>query len=40
MPGLFAGATQETPLVDKKLTKKCPVHNLTSHALEESLLTV
>ena len=24
--GLFAGATQETPSVDEKLTKKCPVH--------------
>ena len=33
--GLFAGATQETPSVDEKLTKKCPVHNSTSHALEE-----
>ena len=32
VPGLFAGATQETPSVDDKLTKKCPVHNLTSHA--------
>ena len=35
MPGLFAGATQETPSVDEKLTKKCSVHNSTSHALEE-----
>ena len=35
MPGLFAGATQETPSVDEKLTKKCPVHNWTSHALEQ-----
>ena len=35
MLGLFAGATQETPSVDEKLTKKCPVHNSTSHALEE-----
>ena len=33
--GLFAGATQETPSVDEKLTKKCPVHNSTSHALHE-----
>ena len=35
MLGLFAGATPETPSVDEKLTKKCPVHNSTSHALEE-----
>ena len=35
MPGLFAGATQETPSVDEKLTKKCPVHNWTSPALEQ-----
>ena len=35
MPRLFAGATQETPSVDEKLTKKCPVHNWTSHALEQ-----
>ena len=35
MPGLFAGATQETPSGDEKLSKKCPVHNSTSHALEE-----
>ena len=35
VPGLFAGATRETPSVDEKLTKKCPVHNSTSHALEE-----
>ena len=35
MPGLFAGATQETPSVYEKVTKKRPVHNSTSHALEE-----
>ena len=35
VPGLFAGATQETPSGDEKLTKKCPVHNSTIHALEE-----
>ena len=35
VPGLFAGATKETPSVDEKLTKKCPVHNSTSHTLEE-----
>ena len=35
MPGLFAGATQETPSVDEKLTKKRSVHNSTSLALEE-----
>ena len=34
MPGLFAGATQETPSVDEKLTKKRSVHNSTSHALD------
>ena len=37
VPGLFAGATQETPSVDEKLTKKCPVHNSTRHTLEPSL---
>jgi len=35
VPGLFAGATQETPSVDEKLTKKCPVHNSTKYVLEE-----
>ena len=35
VPGLFAGAIQETPSVDEKLTKKCPVHNWTNHASEE-----
>ena len=30
-----AGATQETPSGDEKLTKKCPVHNSISHASEE-----
>ena len=35
VPGLFAGTTQETPASDEKLTKKCPVHNSTSHELEE-----
>ena len=35
VPGLFAGTTQETPSGDEKLTKKCPVHNSTSHELEE-----
>ena len=34
VPGLFAGATQETPSVDEKLTKKRSVHNSTSHALD------
>ena len=34
MPGPFAGATQETPSVDEKLTKKNSVHNSTSHALD------
>ena len=29
------GATQETPSVDEKLTKKRSVHSLTSDALEE-----
>ena len=33
--GLFAGATQETPSGDEKLTEKCPVHNSTSYSLEE-----
>ena len=35
VPGLFAGATQETLSVDEKLTEKCPVLNSTSHTLEE-----
>ena len=34
-PGLFAGTTQEAPSGDEKLTKTCPVHNSTSHKLEE-----
>ena len=29
------GEQHETPSVDENLTKKCPVHNSTSHALEE-----
>ena len=33
--GLFAKETQETPSGDEKWTKKCPVHNSTSHASEE-----
>ena len=33
VPGLFAGATQETPSGDEKLTDKCPVHNSTSYSL-------
>ena len=35
MTGQFAGATQETPSVDEKLTKTCPVHNSISHTLEQ-----
>ena len=34
VPGLFAGATQEAPSGDEKLTKNCPVQNSTSHTLE------
>ena len=34
-PGLFAETTQEAPSGDEKLTKTCPVHNSTSHKLEE-----
>ena len=37
VPGLFAGATQEAPSGDEKLTKNCPVRNSTSHALEECI---
>ena len=29
VPGMFAGATQETSSGDEKMTKKCPVHNST-----------
>ena len=35
MQGLLAGATQEAPSGDEKLTKNCPAHNSTSYALEE-----
>ena len=34
-PGRFARTTQEAPSGDEKLTKTCPVHNSTSHKLEE-----
>ena len=34
VPGLFAGATQEAPSGDEKLTKNCPAQNSTSHTLE------
>ena len=34
-PDRFAGTTQEAPSGDEKLTKTCPVHNSTSHKLEE-----
>ena len=29
VPGMFAGATRETPSGDEKMIKKCPLHNST-----------